>query len=54
MLKLNSHKLTILCVQACNTVHKDYHYLEPEGRVCLQNCGYNHMYVNKIFNDIQK
>lgn len=40
---------TVDCVDLCKTHNKDY--LENEDKICLQNCGYNRMYINKIFTE---
>ena len=37
---------TLECVDICRTAEKDY--LEIGDKVCLQNCGYNRMYINKV------
>lgn len=44
--------ITLECVQICKTSGKDY--LEAEDRACLQNCGYNRMYLNKIYLQMEK
>lgn len=46
------YKFTILCVDVCRTANKDY--LEVEDRACLQNCGYNRMYINKVYMDVKR
>ena len=38
---------TIHCAQICKTATRDY--LELNDKVCLQNCGYNRMYINKVY-----
>lgn len=45
------YKFTVECVDVCQTSARDY--LEMEDKACLQNCGYNRMYMNKIFIDNQ-
>jgi hypothetical protein len=45
------YKFTVLCVDICQTAKKEE--LEMEDKVCLQNCGYNRTYINKVYTDMQ-
>ena len=45
------YKFAVLCVDVCQTATKEE--LQPEDKVCLQNCGYNRMYINKVYNAMQ-
>lgn len=36
---------TILCIDICKTWNQDM--LDTEDKICLQNCGYNRMYLHR-------
>lgn len=37
---------TVLCVDVCKTWNEDV--IQLEDKICLQNCGYNRMYMHRL------